>query len=58
MPDWLTNPISGLTPTIPVRDEGQTIEPSASAPIATTAIFAATATAAPELEPQGERFVS
>src|SRR5512136_1887719 len=55
MPERLTNPIVGLIPTMPQQDEGETIEPSVSVPTATAARLAATATAEPELEPEGFR---
>src|SRR5262249_22057542 len=55
MPARLTSPSVGLIPTRPFADEGQTIEPSVSVPIATAARFAETATPDPELEPQGVR---
>src|SRR6478672_7618370 len=42
-------------PTIPFTDDGQTTEPLVSVPTATRQRFAATATADPELEPQGLR---
>ena len=45
----------GLIPTIPLTEEGQTIEPSVSVPMATAHRFAETATPEPELEPQGLR---
>ncbi len=54
-PDWLTRPTVGLMPTTPQTDDGQTIEPSVSVPRAANANPVATATAEPELEPQGER---
>src|SRR5215472_10049638 len=55
MPDRLTRPIVGLSPTIPQLFEGLTIEPSVSVPIASGASPAATATPEPELEPDGLR---
>ena len=42
-------------PTRPLIDDGQTIEPSVSVPIASGARLAATAAAEPELEPHGLR---
>src|SRR5437588_8264009 len=42
-------------PTIPLAEEGQTIEPSVSVPIATAQRFAATAPPDPELDPHGLR---
>src|SRR6516162_10836988 len=55
MPVRLTRPSVGLMPTRPLVDEGQTIDPSVSVPIATAQKFAETATADPELDPQGFR---
>ena len=55
MPARLTRPTVGLTPTIPLADEGHTIEPSVSVPIATAVRFAATAAPDPELDPHGLR---
>src|SRR6266436_8593573 len=55
MPARLTRPMVGLIPTMPQRDEGETIEPSVSVPIANGQRFAETATAEPELEPDGLR---
>jgi hypothetical protein len=40
-------------PTMPLTDDGQTIEPSVSVPTATADRFADTATPEPELEPHG-----
>src|ERR1051325_3994491 len=54
-PARLTNPSVGLMPTIPLADDGHTIEPSVSVPIATAQRFAATAPPDPELEPHGLR---
>lgn len=48
-----TAPIPGFNPTNEAYSEGQMIEPSVSPPNATVTKFAATATAEPELEPQG-----
>ncbi len=45
----------GLIPTMPLTEEGQTIEPSVSVPTATAHRFAETATPEPELEPHGLR---
>src|SRR4051812_13146924 len=42
-------------PTMPFADDGQTIDPSVSEPIATVHRFAATAPPDPELEPHGFR---
>src|SRR5262245_19340884 len=55
MPERLTRPRVGLIPTMPHSDEGETMEPSVSVPTATTHRLAATATAEPELEPDGFR---
>src|SRR5712675_2668481 len=53
IPDRLTRPSVGLMPTIPFADDGHTIDPSVSAPTATTQKFADTAAPDPELDPQG-----
>ena len=45
MPDRLTSPTVGFTPTMPQMEDGETIEPSVSVPTATTHKFADTATA-------------
>ena len=58
IPARLTSPTVGLMPTIEFADEGQTIEPSVSVPTETAQKFAATATAEPELEPQGLRSIA
>src|ERR1044071_4189065 len=55
IPARLTRPIVGLIPTREFADEGQTMEPSVSVPIAAAQRFAATAAPEPELEPQGFR---
>src|SRR5574337_2134741 len=55
IPARLTSPRLGLMPTTPLTEEGQTMEPSVSVPIATVAKPAATAAADPELEPQALR---
>src|SRR5216684_3301479 len=52
IPARLTRPTVGLIPTMPLKDAGETIEPSVSVPIAAAQRFAATATADPELEPE------
>jgi hypothetical protein len=54
-PARLVRPSVGLMPTIAFTPDGHTIEPSVSVPIATATRFAATATADPELDPQGVR---
>ena len=56
MPCLLTNPTVGLNPTIPFTEAGHDIEPFVSVPIATSTKPEATATAEPELDPQGLRF--
>src|SRR5712692_4523882 len=55
IPARLTNPTVGFIPTMPLIDDGLTIEPSVSVPIAAAQRLAATATADPELEPEGLR---
>src|SRR5258708_38120148 len=55
MPLRLTSPTVGLMPTTPHAPAGDTIEPSVSVPTASDARPAATATADPELEPDGLR---
>ena len=40
-------------PTIPLAEDGQTMEPSVSVPTATAQRLAATAPAEPELDPHG-----
>src|SRR5260370_4262335 len=55
IPERLTRPTVGLMPTMPLKDEGETMEPSVSVPIAAAQRFAATATADPELDPEGFR---
>ena len=55
IPDRLISPRVGLMPTMPLICAGQTIEPSVSVPTAAAHRLAATATAEPELEPQGLR---
>src|SRR5262249_60081023 len=54
-PPRLTRPSVGLRPTMPHALAGQTRLPSVSVPTATAARPAATATAEPELEPDGFR---
>ena len=53
MPCLLTSPTVGLNPTIPLTEAGQDIEPFVSVPIARSTEPDATATAEPELDPQG-----
>ena len=55
MPARLTSPTVGLMPTRPQLDDGQTIEPSVSVPIAAAQKLAAAATPEPELDPHGLR---
>ena len=55
MPDRLTRPSVGFSPTIPHALAGLTIEPSVSVPTDSGASPAATATADPELDPDGLR---
>jgi hypothetical protein len=52
MPDRLTNPTVGFSPTMPQVKEGDRMDPSVSVPTATTQRFAATAAADPEFEPE------
>jgi hypothetical protein len=52
-PPRLVSPTVGLMPTTPLLCEGQTIEPSVSVPRAAAQRLAETATAEPELDPQG-----
>ncbi len=54
-PARLVRPSVGLMPTTPLAAAGQRIEPSVSVPSDAAHRLAATATAEPELEPQGER---
>ena len=55
MPDRLTRPSVGFTPTTPQELDGDTIDPSVSVPTASGASPAATATPEPELDPDGFR---
>src|SRR5215471_5536156 len=55
MPLRLRRPTVGFTPTMPLAEEGLTIDPSVSVPIAAAHRFAATAAPDPELEPHGLR---
>jgi hypothetical protein len=55
IPLLLTNPTVGFIPAIPLLLAGQTIDPFVSVPMATTHRLADTATADPELDPQGFR---
>src|SRR5260370_22774922 len=51
----LTRPTVGLIPAKPFEDDGQTMEPSVSVPMAAAQRFAETPAPEPELEPQGLR---
>ena len=53
-PTTLT-PIVGLIPTMPLVDDGPTIEPSVSEPMVAVEKFADVATPGPELDPLGTR---
>jgi len=53
IPDRLHNPTVGFMPTMPLKEDGETMEPSVSVPIDTAHKLAATATAEPELDPDG-----
>ena len=55
MPVRLTSPTVGLIPAMPHVDDGHTIDPSVSVPIAAAARFADTAAPDPELDPHGLR---
>ena len=55
IPPRLTSPTVGLIPAIPLIDDGQTMEPSVSVPMAAAHKLAAAATPEPEEEPQGLR---
>jgi hypothetical protein len=55
IPARLTRPTVGLIPTSEFADEGQTIDPSVSVPIAAAQRFADGAAPEPELDPQGFR---
>ncbi len=55
IPRRLTNPTVGLIPTKPFAEDGHTIDPSVSVPIAAAQKFAETAAPDPELDPQGLR---
>ena len=55
IPARLTSPTVGLSPTMPQAFAGLMIDPSVSVPTATTQRLALTATADPELEPDGVR---
>src|SRR6266850_6871429 len=55
IPARLTRPTVGLMPTTPHALAGLTIDPSVSVPTATAQRLALTATADPELDPDGVR---
>ena len=55
IPARLTSPTVGLMPTMPLADDGQTMEPSVSVPMAAAARLADTAVPEPELDPHGFR---
>src|SRR5450756_255761 len=55
IPALLTSPTVGLIPTMPLADDGQTIEPSVSVPMAAAQRLADTPPPEPELEPHGFR---
>ena len=55
IPVRLTRPTVGLIPTRQLAEDGQTIEPSVSVPMAAAQKFAAAAAPEPELEPQALR---
>src|SRR5437016_5693726 len=55
IPALLTRPSVGLMPTIPFAEDGQTIDPSVSVPIASADRFAETAPPDPELDPHALR---
>src|SRR5882724_7615164 len=55
IPARLTRPRVGFSPTIPLAEDGHTIDPSVSVPMASAHRFADTAAAEPELDPQGLR---
>src|ERR1043166_5158495 len=52
MPLRPTRPTVGLIPTMPLIDDGETIDPSVSVPTATVQRFAATAAPEPALDPE------
>jgi hypothetical protein len=55
IPERLTSPTVGLIPTTDCADDGDTMEPFVSVPIATAQRFAAAAEPEPELDPDGVR---
>src|SRR6266478_5809849 len=55
IPSCETSPTVGLRPKLRLFPEGQTTEPSVSVPTAAAHMFAAAATAEPELDPHGSK---
>ena len=55
IPLRLHNPTVGLIPTTPLAEEGQTMEPLVSVPMASAEKFADTPAPEPELDPHGFR---
>ena len=55
IPARLMRPRVGLIPTIPLAEDGHTIDPSVSLPTATVHKFAEVAAPGPELDPQALR---
>src|SRR5580704_14990999 len=58
MPVRLTRPTVGFKPTMPLIEAGLTMDPSVSVPTAMAHKFEETATADPELDPDGVRSVA
>src|SRR5207248_7455448 len=55
IPSCETSPTVGLRPKLRLFPEGQTTEPSVSVPTVAAHMFAAAATAEPELDPHGSK---
>jgi hypothetical protein len=55
IPLRLIRPTVGFMPTMPLSDDGETIEPSVSVPTESAHRFAEVATPDPELDPEGLR---
>jgi hypothetical protein len=55
IPERLTRPTVGFSPTTPFTEAGQMMLPLVSVPIAAAVRLAAAATAEPELDPHGLR---
>jgi len=55
IPERLTRPTVGLSPTSDCTDDGDVIDPSVSVPTATAHRLAAAAAPEPELDPDGVR---